>query len=100
MIIPEAPQSAHSLILRRSEEHTSELQSPVHLVCRLLLEKKKLVDHLLERFALQVLGEVRVGERRRQRRRLDVVRLELDLAARLVGDFYTYLHQLVCVAMV
>src|SRR5690348_12442916 len=31
------------LLLRqsRSEEHTSELQSPVHLVCRLLLEKKK-----------------------------------------------------------
>src|SRR5690348_8805138 len=29
--------SAHR---RRSEEHTSELQSPVHLVCRLLLEKK------------------------------------------------------------
>src|SRR6267154_2261480 len=26
-------------ILGRSEEHTSELQSPVHLVCRLLLEK-------------------------------------------------------------
>src|SRR6266487_5959044 len=31
----------------RSEEHTSELQSPVHLVCRLLLEKKKntLIDY-------------------------------------------------------
>src|SRR5690348_17692686 len=29
------------LRLARSEEHTSELQSPVHLVCRLLLEKKK-----------------------------------------------------------
>src|SRR5690348_18216092 len=28
----------------RSEEHTSELQSPVHLVCRLLLEKKKNID--------------------------------------------------------
>src|SRR5690348_17858938 len=27
----------------RSEEHTSELQSPVHLVCRLLLEKKKFI---------------------------------------------------------
>src|SRR5947208_9105644 len=27
--------------LDRSEEHTSELQSPDHLVCRLLLEKKK-----------------------------------------------------------
>src|SRR5207244_12274759 len=29
------------LRLARSEEHTSELQSPDHLVCRLLLEKKK-----------------------------------------------------------
>src|SRR5438552_15621438 len=27
--------------IQRSEEHTSELQSPDHLVCRLLLEKKK-----------------------------------------------------------
>src|SRR5258708_26403018 len=31
----------HTLYIR-SEEHTSELQSPDHLVCRLLLEKKKL----------------------------------------------------------
>src|SRR5690348_13361638 len=30
---------------RRSEEHTSELQSPVHLVCRLLLEKKNKPQH-------------------------------------------------------
>src|SRR2546422_8483969 len=29
------------LAVRRSEEHTSELQSRLHLVCRLLLEKKK-----------------------------------------------------------
>src|SRR5258708_17265386 len=29
----------------RSEEHTSELQSPDHLVCRLLLEKKKKERH-------------------------------------------------------
>src|SRR5690348_17701497 len=28
----------------RSEEHTSELQSPVHLVCRLLLEKKNIIS--------------------------------------------------------
>src|SRR2546422_8306063 len=28
----------------RSEEHTSELQSRLHLVCRLLLEKKKIID--------------------------------------------------------
>src|SRR2546426_6721505 len=35
--------------LHRSEEHTSELQSPCNLVCRLLLEKKKktLQQHLL-----------------------------------------------------
>src|SRR2546426_8244726 len=31
------------LIHPRSEEHTSELQSPCNLVCRLLLEKKKLL---------------------------------------------------------
>src|SRR2546422_7668888 len=29
----------------RSEEHTSELQSRLHLVCRLLLEKKKKTEH-------------------------------------------------------
>src|SRR5438552_11436363 len=32
---------ARLVIAERSEEHTSELQSPDHLVCRLLLEKKK-----------------------------------------------------------
>src|SRR2546429_3461204 len=32
---------ADKQITRRSEEHTSELQSRLHLVCRLLLEKKK-----------------------------------------------------------
>src|SRR2546422_3006554 len=31
----------HSFWVARSEEHTSELQSRLHLVCRLLLEKKK-----------------------------------------------------------
>src|SRR3989454_2729426 len=36
----DTPLSAY-LRLRRSEEHTSELQSPCNLVCRLLLEKKK-----------------------------------------------------------
>src|SRR5690554_7198548 len=32
----------NALLLLRSEEHTSELQSRPHLVCRLLLEKKKI----------------------------------------------------------
>src|SRR3989449_8237989 len=33
--------TAAGLVTKRSEEHTSELQSRLHLVCRLLLEKKK-----------------------------------------------------------
>src|SRR5256885_8500905 len=33
--------TAMPAVARRSEEHTSELQSPCNLVCRLLLEKKK-----------------------------------------------------------
>src|SRR5256885_8852411 len=38
----------------RSEEHTSELQSPCNLVCRLLLEKKNIIiaRHLLRRSTL------------------------------------------------
>src|SRR3989449_4933605 len=35
---------------RRSEEHTSELQSRLHLVCRLLLEKKKKKEHKTKPF--------------------------------------------------
>src|SRR2546422_2078450 len=37
---------------RRSEEHTSELQSRLHLVCRLLLEKKKKNKHERRRNSL------------------------------------------------
>src|SRR5437764_2829378 len=36
-----APPGCRRRSARRSEEHTSELQSPMYLVCRLLLEKKK-----------------------------------------------------------
>src|ERR1039457_7640525 len=36
----------------RSEEHTSELQSPCNLVCRLLLEKKKNINHFRHDLAL------------------------------------------------
>src|SRR5947208_176434 len=35
----------------RSEEHTSELQSPDHLVCRLLLEKKKQIVYIIKLFS-------------------------------------------------
>src|SRR4051794_41447140 len=44
--VPDEDGPARGAILR-SEEHTSELQSPVHLVCRLLLEKKKQTNFFL-----------------------------------------------------
>src|SRR5947208_13365913 len=47
----------------RSEEHTSELQSPDHLVCRLLLEKKKKKQKIKRRYTTQtknLRGTVRV----------------------------------------
>src|SRR5258708_23417 len=39
--LPNSRRNGLPVVGRRSEEHTSELQSPDHLVCRLLLEKKK-----------------------------------------------------------
>src|SRR5256886_1804169 len=39
--------AGNAVVERRSEEHTSELQSQSNLVCRLLLEKKKTVDEVL-----------------------------------------------------
>src|SRR5687768_18079379 len=49
----------------RSEEHTSELQSRLHLVCRLLLEKKNATEHLPERptehLASDALLQIAVG---------------------------------------
>src|SRR2546426_2321042 len=44
---------------RRSEEHTSELQSPCNLVCRLLLEKKKKLGDQLD--YLRHVGELLVA---------------------------------------
>src|SRR4051795_6786468 len=58
----------------RSEEHTSELQSHSHLVCRLLLEKKK-GSRKMRRSA--------GGHRSRQTVRLRLVRLVLEPATRI-----------------
>src|SRR5260370_24913623 len=58
-----SPSSSAKATARRSEEHTSELQSHLNLVCRLLLEKKKLVKMkgtvlpgLLQRSSAVILG--------------------------------------------
>src|SRR2546429_4276877 len=45
---------------RRSEEHTSELQSRLHLVCRLLLEKKKKPSSAVDGNHLDVSSSTRV----------------------------------------
>src|SRR2546426_7408141 len=42
---PPSPLTQRREVHHRSEEHTSELQSPCNLVCRLLLEKKKTTNH-------------------------------------------------------
>src|SRR2546429_6942623 len=48
---------------RRSEEHTSELQSRLHLVCRLLLEKKKTHTPLVQHTAITKSGPATGGLR-------------------------------------
>src|SRR5260370_23242905 len=45
--VPRSQLSFQSRTLPRSEEHTSELQSHLNLVCRLLLEKKKKTNHVV-----------------------------------------------------
>src|SRR5438876_8387258 len=45
LVVIVVARSSGTMTIERSEEHTSELQSPVHLVCRLLLEKKKTYTH-------------------------------------------------------
>src|SRR5258708_24712930 len=50
--------SISSFLPLRSEEHTSELQSPDHLVCRLLLEKKKRQSCVVFSAALSLYADV------------------------------------------
>src|SRR2546422_5000605 len=47
--LPGARRALYTSPPPRSEEHTSELQSRLHLVCRLLLEKKKKTQHTTSR---------------------------------------------------
>src|SRR3989449_8050448 len=52
--------AAQPAMASRSEEHTSELQSRLHLVCRLLLEKKK--PPLLKRMVLAGMNDPKSGK--------------------------------------
>src|ERR1022692_167014 len=73
--------------VRRSEEHTSELQSPCNLVCRLLLEKKKNVN---ASHTPSCLGGRRVrrpsGAPRRPRRRASATRARQRSRGRTRGS--------------
>src|SRR5438552_6725380 len=51
-------------LIERSEEHTSELQSPDHLVCRLLLEKKKIEQKNIRLHFLYICSSSDVYSRR------------------------------------
>src|SRR5258706_6606718 len=44
----------HVTVALRSEEHTSELQSLTNLVCRLLLEKKKIKTHITHAYSIVI----------------------------------------------
>src|SRR5438876_3707561 len=57
----------------RSEEHTSELQSPVHLVCRLLLEKKNVGKRKKDLFVVM------------SQARAEIVRGDWDRVFRMTG---------------
>src|SRR3712207_8146928 len=49
-VMPGVEHRQHKGMNNRSEEHTSELQSRQYLVCRLLLEKKKIITSVTEDF--------------------------------------------------
>src|SRR5437762_8866902 len=65
------PAAARSWLTRsRSEEHTSELQSPMYLVCRLLLEKKKKIKEQNIQQQLKALCQHGISAIHRHRNRL------------------------------
>src|ERR1039457_3323009 len=58
-------QTSHEVHHYRSEEHTSELQSPCNLVCRLLLENKILgTEHDRDRRGVEIVSERVIGAQR------------------------------------
>src|SRR5437879_8538150 len=70
MTEPHTAGSEPTQLQTRSEEHTSELQSPMYLVCRLLLEKKNQLEvtAIVTRIILFAFISVRIGTQRTGRR--------------------------------
>src|SRR5437762_5453105 len=55
-VMPNISKRRKAIAGKRSEEHTSELQSPMYLVCRLLLEKKKTEERMVKINASELKG--------------------------------------------
>src|SRR2546429_2512924 len=64
-LVKQLREKTNAGFMDRSEEHTSELQSRLHLVCRLLLEKKKITTnsdyYLYDRLSVQIHSYLPVG---------------------------------------
>src|SRR5256885_11897143 len=56
-VYPSRPGSGRAGYTARSEEHTSELQSPCNLVCRLLLERKNIITFLASNASIYFLSQ-------------------------------------------
>src|SRR5438445_2412295 len=52
--VPPEPVGSLAVTAKRSEEHTSELQSRQYLVCRLLLEKKKKKNNVVNKLVIKI----------------------------------------------
>src|SRR5437762_3820714 len=83
------PTEQYGQVLRvsRSEEHTSELQSPMYLVCRLLLEKKKNAD------VLQLTALVHGEDERTERARAPAAAVRVAGAATFLPAVRSYLQR-------
>src|SRR5207249_7928422 len=83
---------------RRSEEHTSELQSRFDLVCRLLLEKKKKLDRGRRRYSSRTIRRCRTPARPPAREHVGVAGLGDAVLALPVLRLYDLSHPL-CVRL-
>src|SRR5947208_3903849 len=87
MLVKRCTQEGLTGLEFRSEEHTSELQSPDHLVCRLLLENKKwsfwITDNFRQSYRLFACNGIRINHESPRRRETYVSRKITRTAARM-----------------
>src|ERR1039457_3916217 len=80
--------------MTRSEEHTSELQSPCNLVCRLLLEKKNNIKDIaaaLRKKHIGIVGRVLAGSFRTHSQHKDPIPFDYENSKRCVFFFFFFI---------